>query len=233
MFYSPELERGWIVHPIFASDALVMQTLAEMDQHPSAPGFSDIGIRNLLYCYCVSMKPRRVLEIGTHIGFGAIVIASALRLNQYGRLYTVEPNEQARQLANRYLEKSNLLDYVKVIPGFSYEERCQQQLKESAPFEIIFLDAAHDFDSAAHDIRLCAELITENGIIILHDTGIRSPEMDPSGRGGVRTALNIFVSSHPQFRAIYFEYPLWLNPCGAAILCRQRLDPPLSEDPVF
>lgn len=218
-------ERGWDVHPAYISDTLVARTIREMDQDPEAPGFSDIGTRNLLYCFCLSMKPRRVLEIGMHIGFSSLVIGSALRLNKFGHLLSVEPNQHYREIASKYLKQARLIDFVDIVPGFSYEAACQKRLREEGPFEIIFLDAAHDYESAAHDIKLCSELVSENGIIILHDTGVHSPEMDPSGRGGVRAALNQFAVGNQKFKPIYFEYPLWLNPCGAAVLCRQRLDP--------
>lgn len=224
--YTPAPERGWIVHPVYTSDTLVTQTLGEMDRDPEAPGFTDVGTRNLLYCFCVSMKPRRVLEIGTHIGFSSLVIGSALRLNQFGRLLTIEPSEHYRRIARKYLQKASLDDLVEILPGFSYEAACQKRLREEAPFEIIYLDAAHDYESALYDIQLCSELVSENGIIVLHDTGVHSPEMDPSGRGGVRAALNRFASSNPGFKTTYFEHPMWLNPCGAAIICPQRLDPP-------
>lgn len=224
--YAPDAARGWIVHPVYASDTLVTQTLEEMDRDPDAPGFSDVGTRNLLYCFCVSMRPRRVLEIGSHIGFSSLVIASALRLNKFGRLLTVEPNDIYRRSALNYLKKVSLDDLVDTVPHFSQEAACHKRLREEVPFEIIFLDAAHDYESAMRDIQLCSELVSENGIIMLHDTGIRSPEMDPSSRGGVRAALNQFGLSNPGFKTMYFEYPLWLNQCGVAILCPQRLDPP-------
>jgi predicted O-methyltransferase YrrM len=224
--YSPAPARGWIVHPVYVSDTLVTQVLEDMDRDPDASGFSDVGTRNLLYCFCVSMKPRRVLEIGTHIGFSSLVIGSALRLNKFGRLLTVEPHDRYREAARKYLQKASLDDLVDIFPGFSYEAACQKRLREEAPFEIIYLDAAHDYDSASHDIQLCSELVSENGLVIFHDTGVQSPSMDPSGRGGVRAALNQFTLSNPGFKTIYFEHPLWLNPCGAAIICPQRLDPP-------
>ena len=224
--YAPDPARGWIVHPVYVSDTLLTQVLDDMDRDPDAPGFSDVGTRNLLYCYCVSMKPRRVLEIGSHIGFSSLVIASALRLNKFGRLLTVEPNEIYRGSARKYLKKASLDDLVDTVPHFSQDAACQKRLREEAPFEIIFLDAVHDYESAVQDIQLCCELVSENGIIMLHDTGISSPELDQSGRGGVRAALNQFALSNPGFKTIYFEYPLWLNPCGTAILCPQRLDPP-------
>ncbi len=100
---------------------------------------------------------------------------------------------------------------------------------QEGPFELIFIDGAHDYIAAQQDIKLCCDLVNENGIIILHDVGIASPDMDPSGRGGVRSALNDFSKEHSEFRVTYFEYPLWLNPCGAAVICRQKLDPPIKS----
>lgn len=229
MFYAPEPQRGWHVHSIFTGDHLVVETLKDMQKDPEAPGFSDVGIRNLIYCFAVNLKPRRVLEIGTHIGTCAVVIGSALRLNQYGRLITLEPAEHYRKIALKYIQRAQLSDFIQVEPSFSSDPGCQDFLRREGPFELIFIDGAHDYVAAKNDIELCRDLVAENGMIVLHDVGIASPDMDPSGRGGVRSALHDFSKEHPEFRVMYFEYPLWLNPCGAAVICRQKLDPPVQS----
>jgi predicted O-methyltransferase YrrM len=77
MFYNPENSRGWIVETVYANDP-ASKILDQMHNDPEAPGESDIGIRNLLYTMILNLRPRRVLEIGCHIGSGAIVIGAAL-----------------------------------------------------------------------------------------------------------------------------------------------------------
>jgi len=191
-----------------------------------AAGHSDIGTLNTLHTFIVNLRPRRVLEVGTHIGTGAVVIGSALRLNGYGKLLTLEPHAYYQAFAAENVKAADLTSYVEIIPHFSYDPECQARLRQEAPFEIIYIDAMHYYDDALFDITLCAELLAPNGMMFLHDTGVYSPEMDQTGKGGVRRALNDFSKKHPEYKVTFLEYPLWLNPCGLGIVCKEVLSPP-------
>jgi predicted O-methyltransferase YrrM len=80
MFYNPENSRGWVAEAVY-SNAPAFKLLKKMYNDPEAPGQSDIGIRKLLYTTVLNLRPRRVLEIGCHIGSAAIVMGAALRRN--------------------------------------------------------------------------------------------------------------------------------------------------------
>jgi predicted O-methyltransferase YrrM len=230
--YKPESSRGWVVGTV-AGGSLnnwrIARTLTRMDADPEAAGHSDKGVQNLIFSLAVSLRPRRVLEIGTHIGTGAVIIGHALKNNSYGRLITLEPAAHYRRAATKYVAAARLTDYVSIIPYFSYEVECKRLLEREAPFELIFIDGAHDYASAAHDIRLCAELLCTNGIMVLHDVGGMSGSLDPTGQGGVRQALADFCDEQPLYRAIFFEFPVWLNNTGTALVAKQQLDPPIER----
>lgn len=228
MFYEPELARGWVVEAIYEDNPSVRATLALMEKSYPSSGQSDVGTRDLLYCYCINLRPKRVLELGTHMGFAAVVIAAALQRNGYGRLYSVEPHEPHRAIARRSLVEAGLGAHVELVDGLSTDHSVQEKLRALAPFDIIYIDADHSFEAAYQDIALCAELIGDNGIMILHDVGRTSTDVDPTGCGGPRKAVSAFAAAHQDYKLILLEHPLWLNPCGAALLCRQRPDPPLS-----
>jgi predicted O-methyltransferase YrrM len=228
MFYSPESDRGWTVHSVYdgsTTDDCVSATLREMAGDPQAPGQSDIGIRNLIFAMAINLRPRRVLEIGAHIGSGTVVLGHALKVNGYGKLLSLEPADHYQRKAAAYVEKAGLSPFVEIIPDFSHSETCRQRLRSEAPFDLIFIDAAHDYSSVCFDLELSVSLLRDNGIIVMHDVGRHSPEMDPTGRGGPRQALYDFVSDEPDLRVVSFEHPLWLNSCGAAIVCKQKMEP--------
>ena len=217
--------RGWIVEAVTDGDARVTKTHGRMEADPIRPGFSDVGTHNLLSFLTLSLRPRRVLEIGTHIGTAAVLIASALRSNRFGKLYTIEPKDLERSCAQDYVESADLTEYVEFIGGFSYEDVVRSKLRELSPFEIIFIDGSHEYADIAADIDFCYLLLRDNGFLILHDVGQKSNEIDPSGRGGSRRAMADFLEGHTDAAGVFFEYPLWLNPCGAGLICKQRLDP--------
>ena len=230
--YQPENARGWIVGTTIDGSLnrwRVGRTLRRMDADPEAAGHSDKGVQNLLFSLAVSLRPRRVLEIGTHIGTGAVIIGHALKQNGYGRLITLEPAAHYQRIAAKYLGSARLADWVTIVPHFSYEDACKALLRREGPFELIFIDGAHDYDAATHDIRLCADLLCPNGIMVLHDVGGLSGSLDPSGQGGVRQALADFCEESPEFRAIFLEFPVWLNNTGTALVAKQQLDPPVAR----
>ena len=166
-----------------------------------------------------------MLEIGTHIGTGAVVLGTALQRNGYGRLISLEPQLNYVAIAEKYLRSIGLEEVVEILPFFSHDDQCRARLAEEAPFDLIFIDGAHEYSAALFDIRLAYDLLRDNGLIILHDAGRDSPGMDRSGQGGVRRAVYDFAAEAPGAVALFREHPLWLNPCGAALICKQRLEP--------
>ncbi len=232
-FYNPESSRGWIVNAVYNGSLTrwrVSRTLRRMLTHHEAPGGSDVGAQNLLYMLAVSLRPRRVLEIGTHIGTGAVIIGHALKSNGYGKLITLEPGTHYQKAAASHVKQAGVAEQVEILPFYSYDPQCRDRLTAEAPFELIFIDGAHDYAAFQHDIALAAELICDNGIIVCHDTGSHSPAMDPSGKGGVRQALWDFKQKSPEFKTIFLEFPVWLNNTGTSLVCKQRLDPDPSAD---
>lgn len=230
--YNPESARGWIVGAIFDGSLnswRVARRLKRMEADPEAGGHSDKGVQNLIFSLAVSLRPRRVLEIGTHIGMGSVIIGHALKQNGYGKLITLEPAPHYQRIAAKNIAAARVADHVTMVGLFSYQEACKELLKAEAPFELIFIDGAHDYDAAAHDIALCADLLCTNGIMVLHDVGALSNSLDPTGQGGVRQALVDFCDANPEYRSIFLEFPVWLNSTGTALLAKQHFDPPVER----
>lgn len=216
------LARGWEVVPCFLVNDLDKNLFMQIENHPESPGKSSWGTRNILYSFILSMRPKLILEIGAHIGSASIIMGAALKSNKFGTLYTLEPQEHYFKLLCHFIHQANLDDYVKPLKIFSTDPSLRDHLVE--PVDFIFLDANHSYSSALADIRLSAELLSENGILFLDDVGYpKSSEMCSEGKGGVRQALKDFISVNSDcFKCIFLEHPFWLNPCGMAIVCKQN-----------
>ena len=94
------------------------EILALMAEMPEAPGHSDVGARNLLYTFVISLRPRRVLEVGTHMGSAAVVIGSALKINGYGTLLTLEPQPHYQEIARKNIECAGLTNLVTIVQSY-------------------------------------------------------------------------------------------------------------------
>jgi len=78
--------------------------------------FNDAGIETetgeFLYSMVRLLKPRRVLETGTHWGVGAAYMGSALKENKEGHLDTVEFLPEIYQKAKERMERLGLSEWV-------------------------------------------------------------------------------------------------------------------------
>jgi predicted O-methyltransferase YrrM len=199
-----------------------MALLQQMEIHPESPGKSSWGTRNVLFSFILSLRPKVVLEIGAHIGSGTVVMGSALKANNFGRLYSLEPQDHYFKLLCEHVSTAGLESFVTPLKLFSTDEELPRILGEKA--DLIFLDANHSYSFAAKDIAIADALLSENGLLVLDDVGPTiSAQLCTEGRGGVRQALLDYVSENDDLSVIFLEPPFWLNPCGIALACKQRI----------
>lgn len=214
--------RGWSVVPNFLP-WLPEGLLKEMQEHPECPGESSVGTRNLLFTLILSMRPKSILEIGAHIGSASIVMGAALKANDFGTLYCLEPADHYFRILNEFIGKAGVAEYVRPLKMFSTDSMLEEKLNE--PVDLIFLDANHSYSHALEDIRLSDRLMQDNSLLILDDVGpSMSPSMCTEGKGGVRQALIDYTRDRDDLKVIFLEPPFWLNPCGIAIMTRQKAD---------
>ncbi len=89
----------------------------------------------LLEALVVATRARRVLEIGTFTGVGAISMAS--RLPEDGRLITLEADPAHAEVAARYIAASPYADRIELRLGDARELVHDVE----GPFEVVWLDA--------------------------------------------------------------------------------------------
>ncbi len=81
-------------------------------------------------------RPARILEVGTAIGYSAILFSGFLQKN--GIIDTIERNEQMVELARKNIKTAGLQDTINVIAGDAIEVlACLDKT-----YDMIFLDAA-------------------------------------------------------------------------------------------
>ena len=102
----------------------------------------------LLRVLVTALAPKRVLEIGTAIGFSTLWMASALRAG--GRIDTIDPDRSRTDRARRYWLRAGVTDRVRVI-----NEPALRVLPRLAPgIEFAFIDAIKTEYSAYLDALL-------------------------------------------------------------------------------
>ncbi|RLI10606.1 hypothetical protein DRO42_00740 [Candidatus Bathyarchaeota archaeon] len=108
-------------------------------------------------------KPKRILEIGTLIGYSAITMGK--ELNGNSEIVTIEIDEREAEMARRNIEEAELKPEVKVIVGDALEVIPQLE----GIFDMVFIDAAKD--EYLEYLRLVEGKIREGAVVVADNVG--------------------------------------------------------------
>src|SRR4051794_5725892 len=116
---------------------------------------------------------RRVLEIGTFSGYGALSLAGGLPPG--GRVWTCEVDEERAAFARRHIEGSPRADRVEVVVGPALES--VQRLP--GPWDLVFIDA--DKTGYPDYLEAVAGKLAPRGLVLLDNTLRNGTVLDPPG----------------------------------------------------
>ena len=123
-------------------------------------------------------QPRKILEIGTAIGYSAMFFALACPKAQ---VYTIEADLRVQQTACRNIEKAGLAERIHCLQGDGGEEAQRLAEEGVTDFDLIFLDAGKShymrfLNSVLPVIADKALILADN--ILIHGMTV-SEEADP------------------------------------------------------
>jgi predicted O-methyltransferase YrrM len=121
----------------------------------------DDATGKLLRTQALNARVRRVLEIGTGVGYATLWLAAAVP--QDGLLLTIESDPGRAALARRNIEQAGLSSRVIVIAG----DARRYLHKVSGPFDLVFQDSDPGTYAQLHD-RLVALLRPGGALICNH-----------------------------------------------------------------
>ena len=89
-------------------------------------------------------KPKKILEIGTAVGYSAAIFAKYLEIDENNKkdsyIKTIERNEKRFKTATENITALDLDEYI--IPVFADATEYLTNLKEDNTYDVIFIDAA-------------------------------------------------------------------------------------------
>jgi caffeoyl-CoA O-methyltransferase len=149
----------------------------------ASPGMmSGLAEARLLEALIVVGGARRVLEIGTFTGFGALAMAAALPAN--GRVTTLEVDEQTAATARDHIDASPYRDRVVLIVGDALKTIADLE----GPFDLVYIDAWKS-DYPRYFEAVFPKL-AERGVIVadnlFRDGLVLDPGEDDEGTIGMR-----------------------------------------------
>lgn len=119
-------------------------------------------VGELLYILARAMGARRILELGTAIGYSTIYLAQAAA--PQGRVVTVEMDPRLAARAVHNLQQAGLAEVVEIKVGLAQEVVGSL----AGPFDLIFLDI--DKEGYAPLLAPCWQLLRPGGLLVADNT---------------------------------------------------------------
>ncbi|QDP40691.1 O-methyltransferase [Radiobacillus deserti] len=133
----------------------------EMEQYARehrVPIMEPLGIE-LLQQIIRLKKPKKILEIGTAIGYSTLRMLEA---NPTSHITTIERDEERYKVAQQYVNAQDTDNRISLLRGDALET--VDRAKENGPYDLLFIDAAKGQYQVFFDQY--SELLTEEGIVI-------------------------------------------------------------------
>ena len=127
------------------------------------------------------IEPKKILEIGTAVGYSAICFASFLDEN--GKIDTIERDEERANEAKENINQMNLEDKINIIVGDAVE--ILPTINEK--YDMIFIDAAKG--KYPFFLKEALRLLAPNGIIFADNILYKGYVMSDYNKHKQRTAV--------------------------------------------
>jgi len=141
---------------------------------------------------------RRVLEVGTFLGYGTISLARGLAPGGSVLSLELDPDRAAAARAN--LERAGLADRAEVRVGPA--AAALAALPEEPAFDLVFLDA--DKPNYADYYELIVPRLRRGGLLVIDNVLLRGRVLAPDGDEAARVvdALNARVAADPRVDSV-------------------------------
>ncbi len=173
--------------------------LAEMEAWAAARDVpvSDPEVGRLLSILARVRGARRILEVGTAIGYGTLCLA---RGAPEARVVTIDPDPERREVARGFLERGGVLDRVELVAGAALDVLPRLE----GPFDLVYLDALKEqyrryLDHVLPKLVIGGLVVADN---LLWKGRVAEPPAEEDRAADALRAFNGYLMIHPQLEAV-------------------------------
>ena len=192
--------------------------LREMEARAAAEKIpiSDAATGKLLAILARSIGARRILELGTAIGYAAILLARAV---PEARIVSIDKSPERLADARGYLERAGVAERVELIEGAALDVLHTLE----GPFDLVYIDAVKTeyrryLDLTLPKLRVGGLIVCDN---LLWGGQIAAPTEEDPETDALR-AFNGYLMMHPQLQAV-------LLPVGDGVGVATKTKPTIME----
>ena len=118
------------------------------------------------------IRPKNILEVGTFSGYSALCMAEGLE--DGGKIYTFEINDEQEDFTRPWIEESPVSDRVEFIVGDAITEAPRLGIT----FDMVFIDGDKRTYHETYDMAM--EVVRKGGFIVADNTLWDGHVMDPA-----------------------------------------------------
>ncbi len=177
-------------------DALLRE-IEERAQRENIP-ISDPEVGRLLQTMARATGARRILELGTAIGYGTLWLA---RGAPTARVVSIDLDKERQEVARGYLERAGVADRVELVQG----EALEILPTLSGPFDLIYVDAVKGeyrryLDQLLTQMPVGGTLLFDN--LLWKGQVAQPPETGGEPEADAMRAFNGYLMIHPQLESV-------------------------------
>ena len=121
------------------------------------------------YLLAAMFKPKKILEIGTRRGYSLIAMFKGYPQVEFIWSCDNESYEKGSQgVALGNLVTSGWQGNDRFVTASSYTDEFKNAINDKT-FDLIHIDAAHDYPDVVHDLELTLPVLSKDGVMLVHD----------------------------------------------------------------
>lgn len=215
-----EAQEAYLERTLPPRDPL-LQEMEEAARRDDVP-ISDPEVGRLLEALARATGARRIVEVGTAIGYGTLCLA---RGAPEARIRTIDNDPERLAVAGEYLRRGEVADRVDLLQG----EALEVLRRLEPPIDLAYVDAVKTDYRRYLDLLLPA--MTVGGLLLFDNllwggTVAEPPEDGEDDQEDERSdalrAFNGYLMSHPQLRAV-------ILPLGDGVGLATKTQPLITE----
>lgn len=119
-----------------------------------------------LYHLTRFLAPKRVLELGTNLGFSSLYLAFALPSD--ATIITIEGDPILSSLAQKHISHFHMQEKIKVVHS-SFVQFFSHLQEDEPPYDLVFIDGHHDGNALLHYVSRLKPFLRPSAGILLDD----------------------------------------------------------------
>jgi predicted O-methyltransferase YrrM len=178
------------------------EVLARMEAHAAEHRcpISDPEVASFLAVTVRASGAKRIVEVGTNIGYGAVVMARAAGAG--ARVVTLELDEKLCEIARAFVAEAGLEDRIEVRQGRATDELARFE----GPIDLAYIDCVKE-EYVAY-LELIVPKLSARGVVVADNVlwkGLVAKSEVPPNEAKRTDALRAFnraLTAHPSLRAV-------------------------------